>query len=316
MKRFKSILVGVALAEGDRLVSERVPSASEEAVARGTWLAKANDAQLNFLHVLPSWAANLDANTQVLIQNDHGQQTVRDHAKEVMAKLVHQAESEGIAAESRVVFGKSWVEAIRQVLRKHHDLVIVGAKDTSQPRPFLAGSTAIKLLRKCPCAVWVTRPTPDRILHSILVAHDLRSVGNDAMELGCSLAKIHHAKLHVLHAAEYANYDNIFPTLVSLDSAEQYRQNAEKQIAEQLAKFHLAHEAQVHFSTRAPDLAIWHCIEEENVELLVMGTIARTGISGLITGNTAERLLPLLSCSILAIKPRDFQSPVTLEPHG
>ena len=47
-------------------------------------------------------------------------------------------------------------------------------------------------------------------------------------------------------------------------------------------------------------------------DLLVMGTIARTGIAGFIVGNTAERLLPRIPCSVLAIKPEGFVSPVTL----
>ena len=41
-----------------------------------------------------------------------------------------------------------------------------------------------------------------------------------------------------------------------------------------------------------------------------MGTLARTGISGLVMGNTAERLLPLLPCSVLAIKPEGFECPL------
>ena len=31
-------------------------------------------------------------------------------------------------------------------------------------------------------------------------------------------------------------------------------------------------------------------------------------------GHTAERLLPEVHCSVLAVKPPDFRSPVTLEP--
>jgi nucleotide-binding universal stress UspA family protein len=43
-----------------------------------------------------------------------------------------------------------------------------------------------------------------------------------------------------------------------------------------------------------------------------MGTVARTGISGLIIGNTAEAILNQLTCSVPAIKPPGFQTPVTL----
>ena len=62
-----------------------------------------------------------------------------------------------------------------------------------------------------------------------------------------------------------------------------------------------------------PDAAILDYIERHDVELLVMGTVGRAGVLGLITGNTAERLLPQIPCSVLAVKPTGFKSPVMLD---
>ncbi|GAA4472942.1 universal stress protein [Novipirellula rosea] len=315
MKRFKSILVGVDLAEGDRHVVDTIPPSSLKAITRAIWLAKTNAAHLTFLNVLSPWAPNLDAETQLLVQEGHGRRTVRDHAKEVMAKLVQHANDEGVRADNRVVFGKSWMETIRQVIWKQHDLVIVGAKDASPTHPFATGSHTVKLLRKCPCAVWVTKSPPEQKLRSVLVAHDLRPVGDEAMELGGAMAELHDAELHVLHAIEYPELDHVFPAPVSDEKAAEYRHEAEQKINDQLKQFKLSREAHIHFATRPPDFAIWHCIEQYDIDLLAMGTLGRSGISGLITGNTAERLLPLVPCSILAVKPSGFESPVTLPHH-
>lgn len=46
------------------------------------------------------------------------------------------------------------------------------------------------------------------------------------------------------------------------------------------------------------------------LDLLVMGTIGRAGIPGLLIGNTAEETLHRVGCSILALKPPGFVSPV------
>jgi nucleotide-binding universal stress UspA family protein len=43
-----------------------------------------------------------------------------------------------------------------------------------------------------------------------------------------------------------------------------------------------------------------------------MGTVGRTGLTGLIVGNTAERILQRLRASVLAIKPPGFVS--TIKP--
>jgi nucleotide-binding universal stress UspA family protein len=50
-----------------------------------------------------------------------------------------------------------------------------------------------------------------------------------------------------------------------------------------------------------------------HADLVVMGTVARTGISGFFIGNTAEAILEQVQCSVLAIKPPGFISPVKLE---
>jgi nucleotide-binding universal stress UspA family protein len=42
-----------------------------------------------------------------------------------------------------------------------------------------------------------------------------------------------------------------------------------------------------------------------------MGTVSRTGIRGLIIGNTAETILRSVRCSVLAVKPEGFVTPVT-----
>jgi nucleotide-binding universal stress UspA family protein len=52
---------------------------------------------------------------------------------------------------------------------------------------------------------------------------------------------------------------------------------------------------------------------ELRADLIVMGTVARTGISGVIIGNTAETILDQLTCSVLAIKPPGFKTPVKLD---
>jgi nucleotide-binding universal stress UspA family protein len=53
--------------------------------------------------------------------------------------------------------------------------------------------------------------------------------------------------------------------------------------------------------------------ERLDVDLVVMGTVARTGVPGLLMGNTAETILNQIDCSVLAIKPPGFKTPVTLQ---
>ncbi len=50
----------------------------------------------------------------------------------------------------------------------------------------------------------------------------------------------------------------------------------------------------------------------EQIDLLVMGTVCRTGVPGFLIGNTAESVLQQVDCSVLAVKPEGFVTPVKL----
>jgi nucleotide-binding universal stress UspA family protein len=63
---------------------------------------------------------------------------------------------------------------------------------------------------------------------------------------------------------------------------------------------------QLHIIKGTAQTVIRDLIQEQQGDLLVMGTVARTGISGVIMGNTAEGILENVDCSVLVIKPPDL----------
>lgn len=50
-----------------------------------------------------------------------------------------------------------------------------------------------------------------------------------------------------------------------------------------------------------------------SADVVVMGTVARTGLSGIFIGNTAENIINSLECAVLAVKPGGFVSPIPLD---
>lgn len=70
---------------------------------------------------------------------------------------------------------------------------------------------------------------------------------------------------------------------------------------------------QTHLIRGEASVVLLRTVRSLEADLLVMGTVARTGIAGLIIGNTAETVLDQVNCSVLAIKPDGFVSPVRLE---
>jgi universal stress protein E len=233
----------------------------------------------------------------------------------------------------QVLVGLPFIEIVRAVLREGHDLILKEAEDPG----FLSrlfGSEDMRLLRKCPCPVWLTKPGGSANYSTILASVDLDVEGDPPevaeltrriLTLASSLAVSDFAALHVLHVWNAPGEKMIRlwsedPDLSALHYVEGERQRRElgmerlkRQLQEALGEkafaylsphFHLIHGA-------APE-AIPAMAARLQADLVVMGTLGRSGIAGLIIGNTAEAVLEQLQCAVLAVKPSGFVSPVTL----
>jgi universal stress protein E len=317
MQMFRRILVGVDLSSGDRLAAAELPAPTREAVKRAIWLAGQLSAELTFMAVL-----EVSAHAEELLHDEFAEaaRSAVDAARADLDKLIAEARLEEVEATAKVACGRAWEEIVKAVLRDKHDLVIVGTKDLSRASRFLFGSNATKLLRTCPCPVWVTRPDPDWDDLKILVATDLGEVGRRALKLAIDGAQLAGAKLHVLHAVEEEYGHRMWLTGLAkgkIDAIRDARRNeANETLQEQLAETDyrtLPFGVMVHVVEGEAETAILDAIEEYGIDLLIMGTAARSGITGLLIGNTAERILSQAPCSVLAIKPADFECPVTVD---
>jgi universal stress protein E len=318
MQCFKNILVGVDLTRCRRLdVSEIAPDA-REVIDHAVWLAKVNGARLLFFAALN---VSQDALRQLQQEeHSHVKRTVEELADRALADLVRQAEQRGVEARARLVLGTAWLEIIRQVLRGRHDLIVVGTRDRSGLRRMLFGSTSVKLLRRCPCPVWVVKPGHGGRPLNTLVATALRP-GATALRLGVAVGSQMLQPVHVLHVVEYPLdylWGTAYPDRGTTEYHRKVRADAEKAMRERLREANpeaAGVNVQVHLAegVGVPDVAIQQFIAEHAIDLLVMGTVGRGGMEGILIGNTAERLLPEVDCSVLAVKPPDFVSPVKLD---
>ena len=71
--------------------------------------------------------------------------------------------------------------------------------------------------------------------------------------------------------------------------------------------------ADVQIACTSPIRAILGEVRRVDPDLLVMGTVSRWGIARRLLGNTAERVLERVDCSLLTVKPEEFVSPVEVE---
>ncbi len=319
MEQFRNILVGIDLSDDDRMVCGKLSEPNRAALDKAIWLAKRTHAKLTFFTVLlpcldlegelfdPAMQPHL---TDVI-------ESLRKDARDVMQSLTVEAEAEGIAVDQAMTCGTGWLEILRRVVEHGHDLVIAGSHHRHGLGRFLLGSTGQKLLRKCPCPVWVVSPHESKAVKSILIAHDLSEFGDEVAKLGISLAEMLQAKLHVLHTVEYpfeiAYKASEMPEEYLLDYRSQIYRDVNRDFDDMLHRTGLirrVHESCRHLKSGEAAYWILDIAEKERIDLVVMGTVGRSGLEGVLMGNVAEEVLPKLNCSVLAVKPQGFVCPI------
>lgn len=321
MQRFKNILL--VLEDADF---------SSPAAQRALHLAESNNAALTVVDVIgntpilsTSSSVNLDR-----IKNEMIDERYREIEQYIAAT------SPDINVKIRVLTGKDFIVIIRYVLKNKCDLVIKAVDQESRLSSMFFGSLDLRLLRKCPCPVWLIKSEKkqknNRILAAVQLEHyddkkQLDALNSKIMQISSSLAYTDEAELHIVNAWVVFEGGRLAKKL-----SKQYRDDVEQWVAEQRSSMHEAQQyfkrefeqhlrsegieelkCTFHFVEGLAEEVIVSLADRLAVDLIVMGTVARTDLAGLLIGNTSEAILNQIDSSVLAIKPAGFVSPVELK---
>jgi universal stress protein E len=229
----------------------------------------------------------------------------------------------GVEIEIKVVWHNRPYEAIIQEVMTHgHDLVLKMAHQHDRLEAVIFTPTDWHLLRKCPCAVWMVKDQPWPEGGKAIVAVNLASEEPHHDELNQKLIRettllaemVNHTEVHLVGAypitpiniaIELPDFD---PSVYN-DAIRGQHLVAMKALRQ---KFSIREEF-THVAKGLPEEVIPDIAGQLSAGIVVLGTIGRTGLSAAFLGNTAEQVIDHLRCDLLAIKPDDFKSPVTLD---
>jgi len=132
------------------------------------------------------------------------------------------------------------------------------------------------------------------------------------------MARLEESEFHVVHAWDlYTETMLLGRAHVSKSEVNRYARETrtihEGWLAELLDK-HAPEipNSRIHLLKGRAERLIPALARRQRIELIVIGTICRTGIAGFFIGNTAEKVLQQVDCSVLTAKPDGFMSPVKL----
>ena len=310
MERFKNIL----------FLWEREVE-SKGALTRAVDLAKRNGGRLKIVQVVPSFTESQDWRYTNKLIADLEPRMI-EGAQSYLKNIVSSFSKAGIPIQSEILVGTPFLCVVREVMKKGHDLVMMAAEGKLGLKDQLFGSTSWHLMRKCPCPVWIFKEQRQSRFKRIIAAVDPDAedkrktlLNIKILELASSLARMEESDLHIVHAWDVYGSARVWLSDYDFDNLEHQEKINQKRQLDALVqeqkldalKYHV-HLAQGHAKNVIPD-----AVAKYRIDLIVMGTVCRTGLAGFIIGNTAEDILRQINCSVLTVKPEGFVSPIRVE---
>lgn len=167
-----------------------------------------------------------------------------------------------------------------------------------------------KLLRHCPTPVLLVKTAGSWKDKVVLAAIDVGNMESEHRHLhatiidyGYDIASLAKAHLHVISAHPSPMLSAADPTLQLSETIEaRYREQCKAFQAE----FDIDNE-HLHIAEGPADVLIPFMVHKLQAAVTVIGTVARTGLSGTLIGNTAEVVLDAVESDVLVLKPQEVE---------
>jgi universal stress protein E len=167
-----------------------------------------------------------------------------------------------------------------------------------------------KLLRHCPTPVLLVKTSGSWKDKVILAAVDVgntesehRHLHNTIIDYGYDIASLAKAHLHVISA-------HPSPMLSAADPTLQLSETIEARYREQCRAFQAEFDIDdehLHIAEGPADVLIPFTVHKLQAAVIVIGTVARSGLSGTLIGNTAEVVLDAVESDVLVLKPQEVE---------
>lgn len=225
--------------------------------------------------------------------------------------------------EVQVSRGRPAFELIRQASRGRHDLIVKAARGRDVRHLTAFGTVALHLVRKSPIPVLLVNAatTPAAAGAPVLCALELDGldsrVERNEKLLGAarSLAEAYDGPLHVVHVIDRERL-NVYRSALGADAYREFladrvtRRRVELERHVEAARGGLT-EIHAHLIEGNPGDVLVDLTRQLGASHLVIGSVEQS-IPGLLIGSLAEEVLMRVDCSVLALKPPGFQTPVEL----
>mgnify|MGYP003381348755 CR=1 FL=1 len=208
--------------------------------------------------------------------------------QEIVAAAAAPLIEKGIEVTTEIEWDEDWYQAVVSAsINNHADVVLKASHRHSATQRLLKPSSDRTLIRQCPCPVLLVKGAVNRDARKVLAAIDARGEKDSYKQLN-------------------ENILNFCQRFMQTNNAELHFVNAHKGLSDRPDKGSLVRACgvaadNVHIKMGDPDKVILEVAKSLNVNLIVIGNSARSGLAALINTNTAEKILDEMDCDLLAL---------------
>ncbi len=225
---------------------------------------------------------------------------------------------------TKVRIGIPFIEIIKEAAESNASLIIIDSYRRIKKEACQRGSNTLNLMRKSEVPIWSVSKSP-RAIKNVVVAIDLTNrdykdfntkLISLAVEfcsnIGASLTFCHVWKLESEgFLRDWSGYSDIDIALLS----QKMRNERMDRLNSLLLPYADSSVSPINVKLLEgePREILPQYVVDKNVDLVILGSMSRTGISGFVMGNTAESMINQLGCSVITLKPDSFRSPILYE---
>ncbi|SLN65891.1 universal stress protein [Oceanibacterium hippocampi] len=270
---------------------------SDRAARRATLLAKTTGASLALVHV---------------VDDDRPKRIFEAEQRAAEALLAEQARSfreiDGLSCTSRIVMGDPFEGIAAAVRETDADLLVVGPHRRQVLRDVFIGTTAERTIRASERPVLMANGVPAGPYRHVLVAVDLSECSATAIRALQKLGLGSKCVVSVVHIFDAPAASLMVRASSTKEGIRNYLEDEKERVSGELAAFlndiGLKPKRRI---LKHNETSIAHTIaatvREANADLVVVGTVGRTGVAKVLLGSVAEKVLRRADFDILAVPP-------------
>lgn len=278
------------------LVASDFRKSSDNLIENGIILAKTFKSKVTLMHVLPDD-----------IKNEKAKSLLNEAATNQMRLIINHVNSQGLKTDNPIVKHGSYSNKIVEVADSiNANLILIGSGEKTTKEACRLGSTAERIIRMSNKPVWVVKKDNPLKVRTIFCPVDFSDQSKRALKNAVTIARRFEAKLIIFSV--YDLLDRPISVRINCDEINLARKSDHiRDLDTFLEDFNFT---DLNWSEKVvggfPAVEILKELKKHSPDLLIMGTTGKTGLSKLLMGSIAEKVIREVPCSFITLKSEDI----------